>query len=60
MSRRTDVIITVLVIISLAGAIAMPLAFAVGYAYSGTCLGIGACYCLLLAWFVMEYARGRR
>ncbi|MBQ9005979.1 MAG: hypothetical protein IJ092_06365 [Atopobiaceae bacterium] len=60
MSKRTDIIITALVIISLAGAIAMPALFAMGRAYGATCAGISACYALLLAWFVMEYARGRR
>ena len=60
MSGRADVAVTAFVLLSIACEVFMPVLFATGNPYAGTGAGFGACYCLLLAWFVMEYARGRR
>lgn len=57
MSRRTDIIITAIVFISLALVVASVVAEAMG---SGVHLAACACWTALMALFVLVYARGRR
>ena len=60
MTDRTDGIVTALVLVSVICAAAMVALFARGDAYAGTCTGLGACYCTLLAMFLVMYAEVTR